>query len=53
MLERKEQEKDQTEDYIRNMEFEIRDKEKKLQSVIEELTRKSNLNEEELLFLKN
>ena len=53
MLERKEQEKDQTEDYIRNMEFEIRDKEKKLQNVIEELTRKSNLNEEELLFLKN
>ena len=35
------------------MEFEIRDKEKKLQNVIEELTRKSNLNEEELLFLKN
>ena len=53
MLERKEQEKDQTEDYIRDMEFEIRDKEKKLQNVIEELTRKSNLNEEELLFLKN
>ena len=44
MLERKEEEKDQTEDYIRNMEFEIRDKEKKLQNVIEELTRKSNLN---------
>lgn len=53
MLERKEQEKDQTEDYIRDMEFEIRDKQKKLQNVIEELTRKSNLNEEELLFLKN
>lgn len=53
MLERKEQDKDQTEDYIRNMEFEIRDKEKKLQNVIEELTRKSNLNEEELMFLKN
>lgn len=53
MLERKEQEKDQTEDYIRDMEYEIRDKQKKLQNVIEELTRKSNLNEEELLFLKN
>lgn len=53
MLERKEEEKDQTEDYIRNMEFEIRDKEKKLQNVIEELTRKSNLNQEQLLFLKN
>ena len=53
MLERKEQQKDQTQDYIRNMELEIRDKEKKLQNVIEELTRKSNLNEEELLFLKN
>ena len=35
------------------MEYEIRDKEKKLQGIIEELTRKSNLNEEELLFLKN
>jgi hypothetical protein len=52
MLERREQEKDQTEEYIHNMEYEIRDKEKKLQNVIEELTRKSNLNEEELLFLK-
>lgn len=44
MVERKEQEKDQTEDYIKNMEYEIREKEKKLQNVIEELTRKSNLN---------
>ncbi len=35
------------------MEYEIRDKEKKLNSIIEELTRKSNLNEDELLFLKN
>jgi len=53
MLEKKENEKDQTEEYIKNMEYEIRDKEKKLQGVIEELTRKSNLNEDELLFLKN
>lgn len=52
MLEMREQEKDQTEDYIKTMEFQIREKEKKLQSVIEELTRKSNLNEDELLFLK-
>jgi hypothetical protein len=35
------------------MELEIRDKEKKLTNIIEELTRKSNLNEDELLFLKN
>jgi len=44
MLERKENDKDQTEEYIKNMEYEIRDKEKKLQGVIEELSRKSNLN---------
>lgn len=35
------------------MEYEIRDKEKKLNGIIEELTRKSNLNEDQLLFLKN
>jgi hypothetical protein len=34
------------------MEYEIAEKEKKLTGIIEELTRKSNLNEEELLFLK-
>ena len=34
------------------MEYEINEKEKKLKSIIDELTRKSNLNEEELLFLK-
>ena len=34
------------EDYIKKMEYEIREKERKLQNVIEELTRKSNLNEE-------
>lgn len=46
MLERREQQKNQTDDYINSMEYEIRDKEKKLQGIIEELTRKSNLNEE-------
>ena len=34
------------------MEDEINEKQKKLKSIIDELTRKSNLNEEELLFLK-
>jgi hypothetical protein len=34
------------------MEYEIAEKERKLTGIIEELTRKSNLNEEELLFLK-
>jgi hypothetical protein len=34
------------------MEYEISEKEKKLKGVIDELTRKSNLNEEELLLLK-
>lgn len=53
MLEKRQQEKDQTDEYIKEMEYEIREKEKKLQGIIEELTRKSNLNEEELLFLKN
>jgi hypothetical protein len=46
LLEQREGEKEQTEEYIRNMEFEIRDKEKKLNGIIEELTRKSNLNED-------
>lgn len=34
------------------MEYEIAEKERKLTGIIEELTRKSNLNEDELLFLK-
>lgn len=34
------------------MEYEIAEKERKLTGIIGELTRKSNLNEEELLFLK-
>lgn len=34
------------------MEYEISEKERKLTGIIEELTRKSNLNEDELLFLK-
>lgn len=34
------------------MEYEISEKERKLTGIIEELSRKSNLNEEELLFLK-
>lgn len=38
---------------IRQMEAEITEKERKLKGVIEELTRKSNLNEKELLFMKN
>lgn len=53
LLQEKAGEKEDTEEYIRNMEYQIRDKEKKLNSIIEELTRKSNLNEDQLLFLKN
>jgi len=35
------------------MEMDIVQKEKKLKGIIDDLTRKSNLNEKELLFLKN
>lgn len=35
------------------MEYEIAQKEKKLKGIIDDLTRKSNLNEEQLLFLKD
>lgn len=35
------------------MEYEIAQKEKKLNGIIDDLTRKSNLNDEELLFLKD
>lgn len=35
------------------MEIDIAEKQKKLKAIIEDLTRKSNLNEKELLFLKN
>lgn len=38
---------------IRQMEMDIVQKEKKLKGIIDDLTRKSNLNEKELLFLKN
>ena len=38
---------------IRQMQTDIAEKEKKLKGVIDDLTRKSNLNEKELLFLKN
>lgn len=37
---------------IRQMQNDISQKEKKLKGVIDDLTRKSNLNEKELLFLK-
>lgn len=37
---------------IRKMESDIAQKEKKLKGVIEDLTRKSNLNEKQLMFLK-
>lgn len=52
MLDDGELEKEENEDYIRRMEYEINEKERKLTGIIEELTRKSNLNEDELLFLK-
>ena len=35
------------------MQFEIGEKERKLKIIIEDLTRKSNLNEDQLLFLKD
>lgn len=38
---------------IRKMHIDIAQKQKKLKGVIDDLTRKSNLNEKELLFLKN
>lgn len=35
------------------MQYEIAEKEKKFKGIVDDLTRKSNLNENELLFLKD
>lgn len=52
-MEETEQEKIDNENMIKQMHSDIAEKEKKLKGVIDDLTRKSNLNEKELLFLKN
>ena len=45
-------EKEDNEDYIRQMQDQMNQKEQQMSALIEQLTRKSTLNEDELLLLK-
>lgn len=53
LLESNEAEKEENEEYIRQMQYQMEQKEQKLSALIDELTRKSTLNEDELLMLKD